>query len=141
MRRSNLLFFGIPDVSLESWADSEKKVIDLCSQHLKLSVAPSQIERAHRLGKYQSDKCRPVIVKLAFFKDKQRIMEKGKLFKDTDFAVREDFSRQTRTARNKLRAFAKEKNVSFKLNVDRLRIDDITYVYDAEADSITQVPR
>lgn len=68
-------------------------------------------------------------------------MEKGKLFKNTNFAVREDFSRQTRTARNKLRAFAKEKNVSFKLNVDRLRIDDITYVYDAETDSVTQAPR
>lgn len=48
---------------------------------------------------------------------------------------------QTRVARNKLRAFAKDKNVSFKLNVDRLRIDDITYVYDADTDTIIRAPR
>lgn len=81
MHRSNLIFFGIPDIALESWADSEKKVLDLCSQHLKLSVAPSQIERAHRLGKYQAQKCRPVIVKFAFYKEKQHIMEKSKLLR------------------------------------------------------------
>lgn len=53
LRRSNLLFFGIPDVHDENWssAKKKKKVIEFRSQNFGTSIQPSQIERSHRLGK------------------------------------------------------------------------------------------
>lgn len=137
LRRSNLLFFGLPDEPSESWFSSEQKVIQLCSQHLGITLQSSQVERAHRLGRYNSDKCRPIITKFAFFKDKHSIMEMGHKLKGTLFAIREDFAPQTRFARKKLLEFGKAKNVPFKLSVDKLRIDNVTYVYDAINDKIT----
>ncbi|KAH6933159.1 hypothetical protein HPB50_012528 [Hyalomma asiaticum] len=92
-RRCNLLFFGLPDEPSESWFSSEQKVIQLCSQHLGITPQSSQIER---LGRYNTGKCRPIITKLTFFKDKHSIMEMGHKLKGTLFAIREDFAPQTR---------------------------------------------
>ncbi|KAH8030594.1 hypothetical protein HPB51_010415 [Rhipicephalus microplus] len=40
-RRNNLLFFGLPDGGKETWDESEKKVIDLCAEMLRVTVSPS----------------------------------------------------------------------------------------------------
>lgn len=138
MRRSNLLFFGIQDDPSDTWSSAENKLLEICSEHLGITIDPARIERAHHLGKYGTGKCRPIIAKFTFFKDKQQILEKGHKLKGTPFAVREDFSAQTRLARKKLLAFAKTKNTQFRLNVDKLRIDNCTYVYDDTTDSIKQ---
>lgn len=106
---------------------------------MNITIDSSKIERAHRIGKYDSGKCRPVMVKFTFFKDKQQIIGNSPKLKGTNFAVREDFSLQTRLARKKLLEFAKPKKVPFKLNVDKLRINDSVYVYDAANDVVTLV--
>lgn len=141
LRRSNLLFFGLPDASDETWSASEKKIVQLCKETLGVEVEPSQIERAHRLGKFHAEKCRPIIVKFVLFKDKQRILENGLKFKDTDYAVREDFSLKTRIARKHLLDYAKSQPATYKLNVDKLRIGDITYVYDAVSGEVVRSSR
>lgn len=68
-------------------------------------------------------------------------MAVGKKFKDTDYAVREDFSLQTRIARKKLRDYAKSINAPIKLNIDKLRVDGSYYVYDAVSDTVIKLPR
>lgn len=136
LRRCNLVFFGIHDNVSETWSSAERKVIEFCKDKLDITIDSCKIERAHRIGKYGSTKCRPVIAKFAFFKDKQRIIENGFKPKGTDFAVREDYSFQTRIARKKLIEFAKSKNVPCKLSVDKLRINDNVYVYDATSDVV-----
>lgn len=141
LRRSNLLFFGLPDTSDETWSSAETKVINLCSETLGVTVEPSQIERAHRLGKYQEGKCRPVIVKFALFKDKQLVLEKGPKFKNTNYAVREDFSLKTRISRKHLLDFAKSQNATYKLSVDRLHIGDVTFVFDVASGSVIRSTR
>lgn len=141
LRRSNLLFFGIPDEMSETWSTAENKVINLCSEKLGVNLQSTQIERSHRLGQFQTEKCRPIIVKLTYFKDKQLILENGKKFKDTDYAVREDFSLQTRLARKKLLEFAKSKKRTYKLSVDKLRMGDSVYMYDSDTDQVIEVSR
>ncbi|KAH8020357.1 hypothetical protein HPB51_000990 [Rhipicephalus microplus] len=71
LRRSNLVFFGLDDEPKEYWAKSEQKIIDFCSEKLGITVTERQFERVHRIGKYTEDKRRPIIAKLAFFKDKE----------------------------------------------------------------------
>ncbi|CAN7946659.1 unnamed protein product, partial [Ixodes hexagonus] len=129
LRRSNLLFYGIVDEANETWASSEKKVLDFCSRHFDISIHPDNIERAHRIGKYSTEKKRPIIVKFSRFKDKDRILFSGPKLKGTHFSVGEDFSITVRNARRKLIEFAKNKNVPFKLTFDKLKIDTTTYMY------------
>ncbi|KAH9376086.1 hypothetical protein HPB48_012289 [Haemaphysalis longicornis] len=64
-RRSNLLFFGVTDSFNETWAQSKSYVINVCSTNLHIEVAPIDIERAHRLGKFVAGKNRPIIVKFS----------------------------------------------------------------------------
>lgn len=136
MRRCNLLFFGIPDEHKENWETSENKIIAVCSDKLAITTTSSQYERVHRLGKFASNKCRPIIAKFTFFKDKQAILAGAHRLKNTGFSIREDFSQATRQAHRKLLQFARERNCPFKLNVDKLRIDNTTYIYDTCSDTV-----
>ncbi|KAG0425776.1 hypothetical protein HPB47_027082 [Ixodes persulcatus] len=70
LRRSNLLFFGIPDSQTETWTQSEEKVIRLCAQSMGIEISPGNLERSHRLGKFTANKNRPIIVRFLRFKDK-----------------------------------------------------------------------
>uniref|UniRef100_A0A6B0VBG9 Putative tick transposon n=1 Tax=Ixodes ricinus TaxID=34613 RepID=A0A6B0VBG9_IXORI len=115
LRRSNLLFFGCPDDQAETWSQSERKIIDFCANNLGVQLDPSNLERSHRLGKFQPNKHRPIIVKFSRFKDKESILAAGFKLKDTHFAVREDFSEAVRFARSKLYEYGKSLNVPFKV--------------------------
>lgn len=43
LRRSNLLFFGIPDSQTETWTQSEEKVIRLCAESLGVEISPDNL--------------------------------------------------------------------------------------------------
>lgn len=138
MRRDNLLFFGIDDSDKEPWSDSENKILDLCKNTLDLTLSASDIERAHRLGKFSATKKRPIIVKLAHFKTKENILACGRKLKDTCFAIREDFAPSTRLARSKLLKFVKPQKCAFKLSLDKLHVGSRCYSYDAASDSVIE---
>lgn len=78
-RRNNLILYGLLDAVNESWAESEEKVVSFFSDKLDISVTPTSIERAHRLGKYQVESTRPLIVKFLSFKDKRVLAAASKL--------------------------------------------------------------
>lgn len=136
MRRCNLLFFGIGDEQGENWAASEQKIIKFCSDQLGLLMANAQFERVHRLGRFSSEKRRPIIARLALFKDKQNILALAHKLKGTEYSICEDFSLSTRQARKKLIEFAKTRKQPFKLTFDKVRINDTTYVYDRATDTV-----
>lgn len=139
LRRCNLLFFGFSDDSNETWSVSEQKIVNFCAENLGITIVADNIERAHRLGKFATGKNRPIIVKFLRFKDKEQILSSGFKLKNTPFAVREDFSLAVRIARARLLAFAKEKNVPFKLRFDKLKLDNRTYEYNHDTNCITEV--
>uniref|UniRef100_A0A090XER5 Putative secreted protein n=1 Tax=Ixodes ricinus TaxID=34613 RepID=A0A090XER5_IXORI len=64
------IFFGITDADKETWAQSECLVTSLCSEKQNVQVESSRIERAHRLGAFDLQKCRPIIVKFLRLKIK-----------------------------------------------------------------------
>lgn len=71
-RRNNVIFHAIPD-SRETWAQTEEKTLAAISSALGSDFPPSAVERAHRLGVFSDAKCRPVIMKLNNFKEKDKI--------------------------------------------------------------------
>lgn len=71
-RKLNLVFFGVADAEEETWAQLQEHVVKLCRDKLNIDVQESSIDRAHRLGKFRPDRCRPIITKFCFFKKKRQ---------------------------------------------------------------------
>ncbi|KAH8027101.1 hypothetical protein HPB51_002255 [Rhipicephalus microplus] len=97
-RRCNLVFYGFEDASDETWAQSEKRVMDLCLANMEVSVQPRDIERAHNIGRFQPSKNRPIIVRFCHFKDRELVLSNIKKLKDTNYSISEDLSPNTRKA-------------------------------------------
>ncbi|XP_077536042.1 uncharacterized protein LOC144148372 [Haemaphysalis longicornis] len=138
LRRNNLLFLGIEDSAKETWDESEQNVMKFCTDHLGITLETNSIERAHRIGKFSADKKRPIVIKLAHFKTKEKILSCGPNLKETTFAVREDFAAATRIARAKLLKFIRPQKCAFKLRVDKLIVGNKSYFYDPKTDSVKE---
>ncbi|KAH7953845.1 hypothetical protein HPB49_013057 [Dermacentor silvarum] len=100
-RRSNLIFYGIPEVENEKPDDLKRTISDKVSNGT-IGVTISGIERMHRLGTKAENKTRPVILKLQCFEDKANIMKNCSKLKNSNISVGEDFSIRVRNIRKKL---------------------------------------
>lgn len=147
-RRNNLLFYGIPDDASETWSQAEEKIKNALSSCFdKGSAGPTanalslDIERAHRLGKFFANQCRPVIVKFSSFKTKDQVMQLRARLKLNRISVSEDFCRATRLARKNLIEFGKTQNSTFKLSYNKLFVNDKCYIYDQELNRVLELPR
>ena len=127
-RRNNLVFFGFPEAGDNS-EHCEALVTNVLKNTSIINRECGQMfDRAHRLGKKKADgnRPRPIIVRVTFYKDKEHILKSAHKLKGTSFAVSEDFSKLTLSARNQLVMKAKQAiNVcsamkSFKLNYKTL---------------------
>lgn len=139
-RRNNIVIAGLEEIGSGTWEEVEEQVIELCRS--KLSVTDISIERAHRIGRKNQNKPRPIVCKLLNYKDKERIKRNGYKLKGTNIFINDDFSNSTRTARYHLRAFMKDKKAngaaSTRLNYDKLYIDNKTYIYNFETSSVVE---
>ncbi|XP_040073766.1 uncharacterized protein LOC8043825 [Ixodes scapularis] len=137
-RRNNLLFFGVTDTDKETWAQSEDLITGLCSRNIGVNIESSKIERAHRLGAFNPQKCRPIIAKFSSFKDKEGILLSAFKLKRTVVAISEDFLISFRLARRHLLDFAKPKGTTYKPRHDKLFSDNKCYVYDTALGAVKE---
>ena len=64
--RDNLLFYGFTecrDRDERSTENCEEKVRSFCEKELKIDMGQVKVDRAHRIGRYNADKTRPIVVK------------------------------------------------------------------------------
>ncbi|XP_040359365.1 uncharacterized protein LOC121047824 [Ixodes scapularis] len=139
-RRSNLIFFGFKDTTKETWAESEKLVLDLCSDKLGLQIDPATIDRAHRIGRFNPAKNRPVVVKFSQFKLKDAVLGSAFKLKDTGISVSEDYPQNVQFARKSLLDFARTQGNRFHLRVDKLYIGEKQFLFDYETSQIYEAP-
>ncbi|KAH9364686.1 hypothetical protein HPB48_022919 [Haemaphysalis longicornis] len=100
-RCSNLVFFGVPDVTVKkTWETSEKLVSDVCKDVLGLKDI--FIERAHCIGAYKNGKTRPIVSCFSGWKMRERVTHNATKFKGTGYSVSEDFSQAVQEKRWKL---------------------------------------
>ncbi|XP_037560837.1 uncharacterized protein LOC119439949 [Dermacentor silvarum] len=137
-RRDNLIFRGIPD-SPESWEQSEARVKSalLCVAD---NLPDNAIVRAHRIGPFVPNKCRPIVVKFSNYKVKQKVLSARKKLKENGITMSEDFSPATRRIRSKLADFAKNQSETqpYQLRYKTLVMNKKHYVYTSETDSVTE---
>lgn len=141
LRRSNLIFFGVRDAENETWADSENLVLETCAQRLGVRLEGNCIERAHRIGHFNSRKIRPIIVKFTNTKHKETLLGVAHKLKDTGYSLSEDYSPAVREARRKLLEFARAQNSKFKLRFNKLIVGNVCYMYDTVTGSVVPVGR
>ena len=111
-RRNNVKIIGVPESSSErTWEDTEKKVKVLIKSELKIEDN-IEIERAHRVGKYQSrgrrredggyepPKPRPIVAKISSWKVKESIVKKARAVRPQSIKFVDDFSQRTLAKRN-----------------------------------------
>ena len=97
--QNNLRFEGIKEHENESWEDCENKIYDLLENKLEMDIENVVIERAHRTGKKNKNRSRPIVAQFSFYKDKMNILKNCKKLKNTRFSIYEDFSRETAAIR------------------------------------------
>lgn len=73
--RDNLLFFGITEEKDEKDSDCVNKVLDLIENKLQINNAKEEIKihRAHRIGRYDQRKTRPIVAKFVYYPDREKI--------------------------------------------------------------------
>lgn len=102
-RRDNLLFYSINEQKGEN---CEAVIRELMGATIfkdnKADADKIEVVRAHRLGKYDSTKNRPIIVKFLRYKDKMHILFNSKKLQEKGSSVSEDFSANTNKARKYL---------------------------------------
>ncbi|XP_064472863.1 uncharacterized protein LOC135387694 [Ornithodoros turicata] len=125
-----LVFYGIPDSGNESWAESEQKIIELCSDKLSISINPDAVERAHRLGRSHNGRTRPIIHSKSFYTLKERILSSSFKLKGTNLSVSEDFASSIRNARKHMLTFGRAQASPFRPRFDNLLIGNKCFVYD-----------
>ncbi|XP_042142748.1 uncharacterized protein LOC121833485, partial [Ixodes scapularis] len=111
-RRKNLIFYGAPDPSpAETFAQSEQRIIRLCSELFDVTLDSKEIERAHRLGRHSVERPRPIIVNFSCFNN----------------------------ARKHLLAFARGKSAPFSFRYKTLLIGSKRYVFDESCQSVKEI--
>ena len=134
-RRSNIIIHGVPENEAdETWEVTETKVLDLTRNKLEIAE-PISIDRCHRLGRKRATGPRPIIAKLTFFKEKQKVFSQASKLKGTGVSISEDYIKPIRESRSKLvpmlkSARAKGKRAS--LQYDKLVIEGEKYVVNSE---------
>lgn len=136
--RDNLLFHGIKECETfdarrqENCADA---IIQFCTDQLKLENASEiRIDRAHRLGKFNAEKTRPIVVKLNFYPDKVKIKQKASaMLRESNQRVSDQFPREIQERRRILYPELKKALDQGKrayLSYDKLYVDGRTITVD-----------
>ena len=92
-RRDNLRIDGIAEVENETWEQTEEILQNLFKE--KLPLENISVERAHRVGNKEKNNKRTIVLKLASFKDKLKIISEARKLKGTNISINEDYSKET----------------------------------------------
>jgi len=92
-RRNSLRLSGVTEKDGEDCYDN---TLSILNKHLSLSppLALDDIDRLHRTGRTRTDgKPRQIIIKFTRYTQRQRVMERGRYFKNTPFYLNEDLTK------------------------------------------------
>ncbi|XP_072051414.1 uncharacterized protein [Amphiura filiformis] len=98
-RRNSIRLFGIPE-SKGKKENCDAIVTNLARDKLGVKVDLQEIDRCHRVGKKTSEpgkKPRPIIVKFATYRSRQKVMIVRKKLKGTGITIKEDLTRANQT--------------------------------------------
>ena len=137
--RDNLLFFNFDECVNENDRKSEdctEKIFSFCEDTLQMQDVRTtvKIDRAHRIGRFNPNKKRPIVTKFNYFRDKvdvkQLVQDKSE---STQIRVGDQYPKIIQDRRKKLIPLlkkAKDENKHAVLSYDKLYINGKTYTAD-----------
>lgn len=94
-RRNSVRIYGITDNSqMETYTETAKVVVKLISNKLQIPVSLSDIDIAHRLGRFDKNANRPIICKFVSRMKKEDVLKARRKLKGTAVVIREDLTIQ-----------------------------------------------
>ena len=107
-RRNNIRISGLThDNKFETSAQSAEGITALLNEYMNLNLATYDIDVAHRLGRHEIGKIRPVIVKFVQREVKFNVMRSAKHLKNTPISVNEDSTQLNQKVLSSIRLNAK----------------------------------
>ena len=93
-RRNNIRVSGLDfDNKFESARETTEGIVSIINEKMKLDLSCYDIDIAHRLGKFEEKKIRPVIVKFVSRHTKYNVMHNTKKLKGTTLSFNEDLTK------------------------------------------------
>lgn len=129
--RDNLLFFNFQECDSSDERRTEnctEKIKAFCAGTLKIEDSQElKIDRAHRVGTYERNKTRPIVVKFNYFPDKVRVKQAAyNVLKGSAYRVADQFPRKIEERRQVLYPImvkARESGKQVKMVHDKLYIN------------------
>ena len=137
--RDNLLFFNVEEETSYESRKTENctlKVHQFCETKLDIDDAESTIklDRAHRIGRYEQGKKRPIVAKFNYYGDKVTVKSKAReLLEGTPDGVSDQLPKEVQERRKKLIPYlvhARNSGKQASLSHDALYIDRVKYTHD-----------
>lgn len=94
-RANNIRIYGLDDRNRdENVEETTLVVIQFLKNKLDIDLKETDIDIAHRLGKFSDDANRPVICRFVSRMNKQKVMKNRRLLKGSVFVIKEDLTRK-----------------------------------------------
>ena len=122
-------YSALEDFDIE---DCVRKVLSLIEENLSIQNARTEIKlhRAHRMGRYNPTKIRPIVAKFVLYPDREMVRKNAGKLKGTNFGISQQFPREIMEKRRKLVPIMKAARDNGKeayIMVDKLYIDKTLY--------------
>jgi len=133
-RRNNLIVEGLEDRQNETDDMVMEKVRSFIKDNLHINDADAiRFDRCHRLGRYNNERRRAVVIRFNWYFDRIRVWNSRKKLKGSRLFLKEDFSPATKEAREKLypyfRAAMSGGNRAVQMG-EKLRVNGTLYSVD-----------
>lgn len=130
--RDNLIFYKIPEERGETDDVCVRKVLQLIENELKIEDATTKIKlhRAHRMGRFDATKVRPIVAKFAYYPDRENVRKSAGNLRGKPFGISQQFPKEIMETRRKLVPIMKAARDNGKeayMVVDKLYIDKRLY--------------
>lgn len=89
-RRQCLRVFGVSETDGE---DTDKLAIDVAKK-IGVDLSVNDIDRSHRIGRKETDRPRPVIVKFVSYRKRNELFRSKKNLRGTGIVIREDLTKK-----------------------------------------------
>lgn len=93
VRKRNLIIFGVNNEFRDYW-DQEEFVRQFLNEKLDLNLGVMDFDFIGRIGKYQENKARPILIGLSQFRTKLIILKNSSKLKGTNLSISEDFPKE-----------------------------------------------
>lgn len=92
-RRNSLRISGLPEDDNE---DVLSRSLNIINNTMKVDppIHEDDIDRVHRIGRRDSNKPRPIIIKFSTYRMRHRVMQKRRNLKNSNYFINEDLTKQ-----------------------------------------------